>query len=184
MHRRLALAALACLPASRLFAQAQAERPRHKVSAGELHNALSARFPLRAGIPGVLDLQVSAPRLLLLPARNRLGATLMVEVAATPRQQLHSGEMDLAFALRYERSDQTVRGHQLELLDLRWPGLHPEAMQLVRRALTSAAREGLGEIVLHKFSPRELALADTMGFEPAEMTVLEDGLLMVFGPKR
>jgi hypothetical protein len=183
MHRRLMIAALACVPAARLLAQGDPPLPRHKVSAAQLHGALAARFPLRAAVAGLLELQVSAPRLLLLPARNRLGATLLVEVGGGQWQQLQSGELDVAFALRYERADQTVRGHQLDVLALRWPGLPPETLPLVQRALATTARDGLGEIVLHKFTPRELALPQTMGFEPAGVTVVDDGLVVEFAPK-
>jgi hypothetical protein len=44
--------------------------------------------------------------------------------------------------------------------------------------------EAVGEVVLHEFSPSELALADTMGFEPETITVVDDGLVIGFGPKR
>lgn len=36
---------------------------------------------------------------------------------------MRAGEMDVVFALRYEPADETVRGHGLEILALRWPGL-------------------------------------------------------------
>ena len=53
----------------------------------------------------------------------------------------------------------------------------------MQQVLTALARDALGEIVLHRFSPRELALPDTMGFQPETLTVLEDGLEIGFGPK-
>ena len=85
MHRRLLLtAALACCPASRVLAQADAPRPRHKVSAGELHKALSSRFPVRFDFGGLLDLQVSAARLLLLLGLLTVAGTSSVPAPATP----------------------------------------------------------------------------------------------------
>lgn len=184
MHRRLLIAALGCWPAARAFAQDDAARPRHKISARELHDALSARFPVRFGVTGLLDVRISAPRLLLLPARNRLGAGLVAQVGGMQMQQAQYAELDLAFALRYEPVDRTVRAHELELTGLRAPGLLPDTTQLLQRLLPRMAREAVGEIVLHRFSARELALPDTMGFEPDEIRVLEDGLLVLFGPKQ
>jgi len=183
MHRRLLIAAAACWPAQRLLAQDEGARPRHRISAGQLHEALSQRFPLRFGLPGVLELEVSAPRLLLLPARNKLGATLLARVASPQLQQVHTGEVDVAFALRYEAADQTVRGHGLEILDLRSAGLPPQTVHALQRLLPAMARDAVGEVVLHRFAPRELALADTMGFEPEQIEVLDDGLVILFGPK-
>lgn len=185
MDRRHLLTALACWPAQRVLAQdEEPRRPRHKVSAAELHKALSSRFPVRTGLAGVLDLQVTAPGLLLMPARNQLGATLQAEIGGPQLRRAHTGELDVAFSVRYERSDQTVRAHRLEVLDVRWPGLPPDTQQILRGLLPRMARDAVGEFVLHRFSPRELALAETMGFEPETMTVVTDGLLVTFGPRQ
>lgn len=184
MKRRLLFAAFAAWPLARALAQDDAARPRHKIAARELHDALSARFPVRFGITGLVDMRVSAPRLLLLPSRNKLGAGLLAQVAGMQMQQSQTAEVDVAFALRYEAADRTVRAHQLELIGLRAPGLLPETTQLLQRLLPAMARDAVGEIVLHRFAARELALPDTMGFEPDEIRVLEDGLLILFGPKQ
>jgi hypothetical protein len=183
-RRRLLLSALACWPASRLLAQPEdARRPQRKISAAQLHEALSARFPLRLGVPGMLDLRVSAPQLLLLPTRNRVGATLVAELGGPQMQQLPAGELDVVFALRYEAGDQTVRGHSVQVLGVRWPGLAPQFGGVLESLLPQLARDAVGEILLHRLTARELALADTMGFEPERFTVVEDGVVIVFGPK-
>ena len=184
MHRRLLLCALACWPGARLLAQDEEPRPRQKISAAQLHKALSARFPLRLGLPGLLDLQFTAPRLLLLPTRNQLGASVLAQASGQALHRTRAGEVDLAFGLRYEASDQTVRAHRLELLDLRIPGLTAEAVQALRDVLPEVARQALGEVVLHQFAPRELALPDTMGFEPDRLTVVDDGLFVEFRQKQ
>jgi hypothetical protein len=184
MERRSLLAALACCPVLPLLAQDDVSQPRYKISAGQLHASLSQRFPVRFGVPPLLQVQVSAPRLHLLPSRNLLGAALATQASGLQLQNLPEGEVDVVFALRYEARDQTVRAHEMEVLDVRWPGLPREAFDVLQRVLPTMAREGVGEVVLHKFSRRELALADTMGFEPEKMTVVDDGLLIVFGPKK
>ncbi len=181
MHRRLILLALLGAPVRR--ATADAPRPRHKVSAATLHQALSRRFPVRLGVPGFMQVEVSAPRLHLLPARNLLGAGLQAQALGAGAQAIPPGELDVAFALRYERSDRTLRAHRMDILDIHWPGIPPEAIGPLRGVLAGMAREAVGEIVLHAFEPRELALADTMGFEPDRLTVLGDGLQVDFAPK-
>jgi hypothetical protein len=40
------------------------------------------------------------------------------------------------------------------------------------------------ELVLHRFTARDLALPDTMGFEPSTLTVVADGVLVEFRQKR
>jgi hypothetical protein len=183
MRRRLLFSALACWPAARLLAAGDSARPRHKISAAELHERLSARFPVRLGLAGLLELQVSAPRLLLLPARNKLGASLVAQASGRQLPPTPPGEVDVVFGLRYEAADQTLRAHHPEILDLRLPGLSGDTVQSLQSVLPAMAREAVGEIVLHRFSQRELALPDTMGFEPDQVTVVDDGLLVVFRPK-
>lgn len=179
MRRRQIVAALA-LCATACAAQQPPARPRHKISAGELYEALSSRFPVRRGLAGMLALEISATQLLLRPARNQLGAALLAEVRGM--QQLQAGEMDLVFSLRYEPSDQTVRARNPEILDVRWPGAPPETLRALQGLLPRVASD-LGEFVLHRFTQRELALPQTMGFEPQELTVVEDGLVVFFGPR-
>jgi len=183
MDRRLALSVLACWPAASLLAQEDAARPRQKISAAALYDALSARFPVRFTIGGLLQAEISAPRLLLLPARNQLGASLRAEFTGLQLAPGQAGEMDLVFALRYERRDRTLRARDPQILEVRWPGLPPETAQALQGVMPAISRQ-VGDVVLHRFSDRELALADTMGFEPQEIQVLDDGLLVLFGPKR
>ena len=77
----------------------------------------------------------------------------------------------------------TVRAHDPEVLALRWPGLSPQATQTLHGVLDSMSREAIGEVVLRKLSPRELSVADTMGFEPEKIEVVHDGVVVLFGPK-
>lgn len=179
MDRRLLTLALACWPARGLLAREDGPRPRHKISAGKLFDALSARFPARFRFAGLLELQVSASRLLLLSARNKLGAALLTQVSGL---QL-PGEMEIAFAVRYEAADRSIRAHDPEILEVRWPGLPPEAIESLRSVLPAIGRH-VGEVVLHKFSPGEFALADTMGLEPEAIRVVDDGLVIFFGARR
>jgi hypothetical protein len=181
--RRVLLAALLAWPATAVWSQEAAQRPRHKISAAQLHEALSARFPVQLGVEGLIRLEISAPSLHLRPARNQLGAGLLVTASGMPLQA-QPGEMDVVFSLRYERSDQTVRALKPEVLALRWPGLPPDATQVLQRVLPGMAAEGMGEIVLYQFTQQELALPATMGFEPERLTVQADGLLVEFGPRR
>jgi hypothetical protein len=184
MRRRLLIITLAAWPAARLSAQPEPTRPHQKIPASQLLEALSARFPLRFAAPGFMELQVSAPALLLLAARNKLGATLQLDAGGPALREKVRGEVDVLFGLRYEPTDRTVRTREPEAQGVRLPGLSPqtaEAIANVTRALLSGIP---GEVVLHRFTDRELALPDTMGFEPGNLAVLEDGVDIEFVPKR
>lgn len=185
MRRRLLLAALGCCPATAALAQdADGPRPRHKIAAAQLYEALSARFPLRLGAAGLLQLQISAPQLLLLPARSKIGATLQAQASGPALRRAEAGEADLVFSLRYANEDRTIRAYQPEIIDLRLPGMPPDGVQRLKALLPAFTRDAVGEVVLHRLTPRELALPDTMGFAPEKLTVVEDGVLIEFGPKQ
>lgn len=183
MHRRLLIAALGCWPATRLLAQDEASRPRQKVSAGAIWKAMSARFPVSFAFPGLLDLRIDARRLLLLPERQRLGAALAARVTDLSTGRVYPGDLDLTFALRFERSDQTLRARNLEVSGLRSPALPPEAAESWQDLLDELARSAMAEVILHRFTPGELALPEAMGFQPEKVTVENDGVEIGFGPK-
>jgi hypothetical protein len=184
MHRRLLAMAIAAWPAMHLAAQPQPARPHRKIAASQLFEALSARFPLRLAAPGLLQLELTAPALLLLPARSKMGATLQLDVAGPALRDPVHGQADLLFGLRYEATDRTLRATDPEVDSVRLPGLAPEAADAVER-MTRPWLAGIpGELVLHRFTQRELALPDTMGLEPGKLTVLEDGVEIEFRPKR
>ncbi|MDB5953813.1 DUF885 domain-containing protein [Ramlibacter sp.] len=182
MLRRLILAAIAGWPLHRSLAQDEIPRPRYKVSAAQLYEAMARRFPLRLGVAGLFELQVSAPSLLLLPARNLLGATLVTDLSGVQLPQAGRGETDLGFALRYEPGDRTLRARHPQVLDLRWPGLPAQTRQGLL-ALMPSLSDGFGEVVLHQFTAGELGLPETMGFEPDEIKVQPDGIEILFRPK-
>lgn len=181
MRRRLLFALLAA-PA---FAGAQegSPRPSHKVSAAQLYKALSARFPMSWRARGLVELRVDATRLLLLPERQQLGATLAVEASGAQLEGVEGGEVDLVFALRYEPSDRTLRAHRPDILEVRWARMPERTARVIRQLLREALRESFGEVTLHRFTARDLALADTMGFAPETITVVDDGIVVQFARK-
>lgn len=183
MQRRLCLAALACCASLRAFSQEEAQRPRHKLSAARIHEALSSRFPMRSRLGGLLHLEVSAPGLLLLPARNKLGASLHVQASGPALKRPEQGELDVVFSLRYEPGDRSLRAHEPEILAVRVPGASADLTGVLQALLPALSREIATDLVLHRFTDRDLVLADTMGFEPGPLTVLHDGLLVEFVPK-
>jgi hypothetical protein len=184
MHRRKLISALACWPATRVLAQDDAGRPHRKVSADQLGRTLAARFPVRFGLPGLFDIQVHSPRLLLLPARQRLGATVLARVGDLTARRVYPGEIDVLFALRYEATDQTVRAHDIAISGLRSSAMPPDAAQAWRALLDNVLRGALVELVLHRFSREELAVPDLLGLQPETMTIEDDGVEIWFAPKR
>lgn len=175
LRRVLAVGAFA-LPALH-GAQAQ---PSYTVSAEQLQQVVAQRFPLRYPVAGLLDLDIQAPLLRLLPEQNRVRAEMAVEAAGPALRRSHSGTFDVDFALRYEPSDHTIRAYQLRFQNLHLSDLQPQASILLNAYGPALAAQALQEVVLHQLRPQDLAMADKLGMQPDRITVTDKGLVIGF----
>ena len=157
--------------------------PNYKVSAAQLQSGVAQRFPLRYPLAGLMNLDVQASKLRLLPALNRLSAEMVVNAAGPALQRSHQGTLEVEFALRYEATDRTVRAHQLRLVRLQFPSLQPGVVELINTYGQQLAEQTLLEVVLHRLRPQDLALPDSMGLQPGNITVTNEGLTIAFVPK-
>ena len=183
MQRRYLLVAsarLALLAAGVAAVDMARAQPSYTVSIQVLQQTVAQRFPLRYPVEGLLNLDLQAPRLSLLPAQNRLAAAMVVEAAGPALRRSYTGSFDVDFALRYEASDRSIRAHQLQFKNLQFPGLQLGAAELLNAYGPALAAKSLQEVVLHTLRPQDLALADTMGLQPGSITVTEQGLVVGF----
>ena len=190
MKRRLllSLSGALALAGTRAWAASDSDlespgQARHKVSAQQLQQAVSRRFPLHYPVAGLLDIRVEAPRLRLLPELNRLGTEMVVEAAGPALRRVYTGTFDLDFALRYESADQSIRAHQLRVNSLRFSGLAPGPSELLNAYGPALAEQSLREVVLHQLRPQDLALPAARGLEPGSITVTPQGLVIGFVTK-
>jgi hypothetical protein len=157
--------------------------PRYKISQAQLQRAVAERFPLRYPVPGVLNMDMQAPQLRLLPALNSLGAQMVVDVAGPALRTAHQGTLEVEFALRYEASDLTVRAHQLRFKRITMPSLQPGVVALLNSYGPALTERALLEVVVHQLQPQDLALPNGLGMRPDTITVTETGLVIGFVPK-
>lgn len=172
-----ALVVVAVVLAMLQIAQAQ---PSYTVSVKTLQQEMAQRFPMRYPVAGLLDFDIQAPQLRLLPEQNRLNAKMAVDVSGAALRHGHSGTFDVDFALRYEPSDQTIRAYRLHFQNLRIPDLQPPAAELLNVYGPAMANQALQEVVLHQLRPQDLAMADSLGMQPGSITVTDKGLVIGF----
>lgn len=172
-----AMAVVAVEIATMHCAQAQ---PSYTISVEQIQKEVAHRFPMRYPIAGLLDLDVQAPRLDLLPKQNRVSARMAIEATGPLLQRGHSGTFDVDFALRYETSDNTIRAYRLNFQNLRISGLRPPASDLLNTYGPALAQQALQEVVLHQLRPQDLVMADTLGMQPQDITVTDKGLVIGF----
>jgi hypothetical protein len=188
MHRRFLLnaarsLAVTLLALSSLACSTLTAQPRFTVSKDQLQQVVAKRFPMRYPVAGLLDLAVQAPEILLLPEKNRLGATMQVEASGAALNRKQTGTFEVEFALRYEVSDRTLRATALRFKRLDFPGLRPEASQMLNLYGQALSEKALLEVALHQLRPQDLAMADAMGMQPGSITVTDKGLVFDFMAK-
>ena len=172
-HWALGGSTLLMLPA----AQAQ---PGYTVTEAQLQQAVGKRFPRRYPVGGFLDIDAQAPRLSLLPARNRLAVQMQVQAAGPALPRAYKGLFDLDFALRYQASDRTVRVDQLRVNALQFENVPAQTSALLSMVGPQLAEQSLQGVVLHQLKPEDLALPDGMGLQPDTITVTNKGLVIAF----
>jgi hypothetical protein len=182
-----AAASLAALPAAQAnendHADPRDEGAGRSVTTEELGEMLLPHFPIRYPVAGFLDLIVRKPSLTMRPATNRIDADMAITAQGPALNRAQAGQLGVGFALRYEASDKTVRAHQLSFNSLSFPGLRPEAVDLIKVYGPALAQAALQEVVLHQFKDKDLAVLDVLGMRPGQITVTDSGLRIGFEPK-
>lgn len=182
MHRRLLLNHGAAAALALLASCASAE-PGYTISTQQLQQALAGRFPRNYPLAGLLDLELQAPRLTLLPERDQINAQFDLVATGPLLARRHTGLFDVDFALRYEPADRSIRAHKLHVNTLRIDGLRPPAAELLQRYGPQLAEQSLREVVLHQLRDKDLAPITRMGLQPEGISVTPRGLLVRLGPR-
>lgn len=182
-RRLIGLALPCCLLLAGCASVGALAQPGYNISEATLQAAVTKRFPLRYPVAGLVNLDLQAPQLRLLPEQNRLGAAMVVVAAGPALRNSYTGSFDVDFALRFEASDRTLRATQIRVRKMELPGLRPDVANLVAGFGPAMAEQALREVVLHQLKPQDLALPDGLGLQPGAITVTDKGLRVELVPK-
>jgi hypothetical protein len=181
-RRQLFPAALLALPLARLRPAFAADGdgatlpPGITIPPEQMQRAVAQHFPRRFPVQGLLNLDLQAPLLQLLPALNRVGAEMAVSAAGPALNRRHEGSLGFDFALRYEPRDNTLRAVQLRVQRLKFPSLRAEVVEMLNAYAPALAEQSVHELVLHQLSDKDLAMATLLGLRPGAITVTDAGL--------
>ena len=154
------------------------------ISQDKLQTLLAARFPYTGKIGPLLELQAQAPQLRLLPAQNRLGTAIQVQVTERLTHVVFNGVLDVDYGVQFEPSDQTLRMADVHVNTLSFSGV-PERYQAVVQGLAPQLAERLLDgITLHQVSAKDMAVVNGWGYEPGSIEVTEAGLRITLNPKK
>jgi hypothetical protein len=175
--------ALACLL---LAACAELVGPRSiSLDEAELSTLLARRFPMQRGVLDVFELQLSAPRLRLIPQDNRLATEF--SMLGTDRRSGRSieGRLALNYALRYEPSDTSIRlsRPRVERFDI---GADAGGAARLgagsQRVAIALAEQWLDDMVVYRIKPERIETLRAAGYQPGALKVTAQGLEITFEP--
>ncbi len=178
----LLLCAIALLACANPLVTSVTQR-RFTLPEAQLQQALARRFPVEQRVADLLDVRLSSPRLSLLPASNRLGTELALNLAERLRGTRYDGSVALEYGLRFDSSDQSIRLADVRVSRFSLGGMPAPYQELLGRYVPRLAERWLEGYVLHQFTEQDLGWVGSLGLEPAALQVTSAGLSVALQPK-
>jgi hypothetical protein len=154
--------------------------PKVTLSAAEIEALVKRQFPMDRRMLEVFDVTINAPRISLLPERNRLAAVVDMKARSVLFASGVNGQLTFDSALRWEPADQTVRLLQVRVQDLALDNSNPLARSAGERMGGAVAERMLEDLVLYTLPADRAAQMAALGVKPAAVTVTSRGVEISF----
>lgn len=153
----------------------------------DLDRLLARKFPMTRRVLELLDVTLSAPRLQLLPERNRIAVALALASQERVTGQAGLAQLQFDSALRYEPRDATLRLTQVRVqqlsLEIGIPlaaakpsAAGPGASGWLSRLGQSLVQTALDDLALYSVPAERLADLRRLGLAPGAITVTARGV--------
>lgn len=153
------------------------------LSQQRLNELLARQFPYRRSFSGLAELKLSAPRLGLLPASNRLSTACDLALAERLSGARYTGGIDLDYGLRWDADQGAIRMADVRVNRLAIDQLPRAQQQLVSQYAPHLAERLLADLVIYRFPAEQLALARDLGLGVGALRVLPQGLQVEMAPQ-
>lgn len=151
-------------------------------SVAELQARLAQRMPYKKTMLGVLDIELTRPRLALDPAHNRLATLFDATVRAPLAGRTYSGAIGISGVPRYESGTRSILlgAARLDVLEL--DGLSPTLARQVREMANALAPEIFDRTPLHTFKPEDLRFG-AVTLDPQGIRMSAERLIVDLAPR-
>ena len=164
---------------------ALAPSPRtYTVSPTQLLELIAQKFPFNSRVGELLDLEVLAPRLKLLPESNRIATELDVAVSERLFRNSFQGQLAMDYGLRFEPSDNSIRMTGVKVNRLRFSGVPERYESVVNGLAPFLAERLLNDFSLHQISAKDLQVVQGWGYTPDSFKITPEGLSISLLPKK
>lgn len=153
------------------------------VSEAQLAQRIAEQFPVRRRYLELFDLTLSAPRVRLIPAENRVGTRMDFALGDFwGGSRRFDGALSLSYGLRFEPSDASVRMTDVRVEAFDVPRLSGPMANQAQRLGALVAEHLLNDFSLHRFKPEDLQSAQRLGLRPGALKVVPGGLQLELTP--
>lgn len=151
-------------------------------SESEFAALVAKRFPQTQRVAEVADVTVAAPKVWLIPERNRLGSSFDVNAADRLFGKSVAGHLSMDCALRFEPSDDSVRLTQVRVQQFQLDG--GSALPLTGQRLGALlAEKVLEDLAVYKLKPEQAERLHNMGYKGGAVTVTSRGVEVTLAPR-
>jgi hypothetical protein len=156
---------------------------RIELSQARLQAGLERRFPLHKRMLELFDVQLTRPRLAILPETDRVGLTLDVSVAPPFLRQSWNGTLALSghLVLDNARNAVVLSATHVDRFDV--DGMDSDRVRDLGRAADALVNQLLREMPVYSFHPDDLRYAG-MQFVPTRLETAPDALFVTLEPVR
>jgi hypothetical protein len=153
------------------------------IPAERLQRAVAEHFPYQQGVTGWLEMKVQAPRITLIPERNRIAADVDASLSGRWIARSYSATLGLEFGLRFEPSDNSLRITQLNVTQLQLSDVPEHFKAAVRQQAPQTVEGALStDMKLYQFSDEDIRKARDAGYAPTDVRVTAGGISITLTP--
>lgn len=149
----------------------------------KLQQGLERRFPLKHKILSVFDIQLSHPRLAILPDNDRVALTVEASVAPPFIRQSWSGQLAMSGRLSVDAARNAVFISDAAVDRVVVDGVDEARQRQFAKVASLATDQLVRDTPLYTFRPEELRFAGVQ-FVPTRISTTPDSLVVTFAPAR
>jgi hypothetical protein len=150
------------------------------LSTADIERLMERQFPMDKRMLEIFDVNIKAPRINMLPDRNRVGAVLDMRAKSILFVGGWQGQLKFDSALRWDPTDQTVRLSQVRVQDLAIDNVDPLTRSAAERLGAAVAERMLEDMSLYQLPADRAAQMTAQGLRPAGVLVTSRGVQVNF----
>lgn len=154
-----------------------------EISLARLQESIASRFPFNSRYLDLIDIQVTNPRVKLLPDTNRILTSMDASVAPPFLKRSWNGNLSVSGQLRFDPARNALVLAEPRVEQFAVNGLDPLYANQITKVGALLSEQLLKDLPLYTFRPEEFGYAGTR-LIPTKITTRSNSLVVTFEPAR